>query len=225
MTPSFIGLIATMLPGVPGRKGQFPTPSGKIEIWTEKLEKDFAVQGLSPLPEFYVDPEIGMKDGLPYLEYLDDDTSDGVTSRLIGAMRAPRVRVRYPAGQELQGYDMYLTTGRPSAAHFGDGTHWVWNLQEQAPDQYCMIHPERARELGIADGDRVRIEGVKGAVGARAWVYAGIRKDTVFVPNTYSEAQPGGGWRSINYLVSKDRRCPISDQTNYKGLVCRVSRA
>lgn len=33
------------------RKGRrFPTPTGKLEIWTEELEKQFAVYGLSPLP-------------------------------------------------------------------------------------------------------------------------------------------------------------------------------
>lgn len=220
-----IGTLYTERHGVPGKKGQFPTPSGKIEIWTEKLAQAFGVQGLSPLPEFYVDPEIGMKDGLPYLEYVDDDTSDGVASQLIGTMRALRVKVRYPAGPELTGYDMYLTTGRPSASHFGDGSHWVWNLQEQSPDQYCMIHPETARQLGIASGDRVRVDGLKGSVHAKAWVYTGIREDTVFVPNSYSEHQPFTRWRSINYLVNKDKRCPISDQMNYKGLVCRVSKA
>lgn len=220
-----IGTLYTEQHGVPGKKGQFPRPSGKIEIWTEELEKAFKVQGLSPLPEFYADPEIGMKDGLPYLEYLDDDTSEGVTSQLIGKMRSPRVKVKYPAGPEISGFDMYLTTGRPSTSHFGDGTHWVWNLQEQMPDQYCMIHPEKARELNVENGDIVRVIGLRGEVTAKAWVYEGIRKDTVFVPNTYSEKQPFSQWKSINYLTDKNKRCPISDQTNYKGLICRVTKA
>jgi anaerobic selenocysteine-containing dehydrogenase len=220
-----IGTLYTEQHGVPGKKGQFPRPSGKIEIWTEDLEKAFKVQGLSPLPEFYADPEIGMKDGLPYLEYIDNDTSDGVTSQLIGKMRALRVKIKYPEKPEMTGFDMYLTTGRPSVSHFGDGTHWVWNLQEQMPDQYCMIHPEKALEINVSNGDRVKIEGLKGYIHAKAWVYEGIRKDTVFVPNSYSHKQPFSQWKSINEIVDKDKRCPISDQTNYKGLVCKVTKA
>jgi anaerobic selenocysteine-containing dehydrogenase len=166
-----------------------------------------------------------MKDGLPYLEYLDDDTTEGVTSQLIGKMRMPRVRVKYPAKPELEGFDMYLTTGKPSAAQFGDGTHWAWNLHEQTPDQYCLIHSEKASEIGVRQGDTVRITGLKGEFMAKAWIYEGIRKDTLFVPNSYSHAQPYSQWESVNSIVDKDKRCPISDQTNYKGLVCRVSKA
>jgi anaerobic selenocysteine-containing dehydrogenase len=190
----------------------------------------YKAQGLSPLPEFYVDPEIGMKDGLPYLEYLDDDSSVGVTSLMkgivaVGNMRARRVKIKYPEKPEMSGFDMYLTSGRPSAAHFGDGSHWLWNLNEQTPDQYCMIHPEKAMEIGIQNGDKVKVEGLKGHVFAKAWVYEGIRKDTVFVPNTYSEKQPFTQWKSLNFIVDKNKRCPVSDQINFKALICKVTKA
>ncbi|MDP2825463.1 MAG: molybdopterin dinucleotide binding domain-containing protein, partial [Sulfuritalea sp.] len=118
-----------------------------------------------------------------------------------------------------------LTTGRPSAAHFGDGTHWIASLNEQSPDQFCMIHPEKAAKIGVLTGDTVRVEGIMGYVLAKAWVYEGIRKDTVFVPNTYSHVQPFSPWKSINYIVDKNKRCPVSDQVNYKALVCRVVKA
>lgn len=139
-------------------------------------------------------------------------------------MRARRVKVKYPAGPEITGFDLYLTTGRPSTSQFHAGTHWVPCLNEQMPDQYCMIHPEKAQAEGIVTGDTVKIEGLKGHVLAKAWVYEGIRKDTIFVPHGYSEEQPTG-WKSINFLTNKDKRCPISDQTNYKALICRVSKA
>ncbi len=88
-----------------------------------------------------------------------------------------------------------------------------------------MIHPEKAIELGISDGDKVKVEGLKGYVYAKAWVYKGIRKDTVFVPSTYSAKQPFTHWKSFNFIVDKNKRCPVSDQVNYKGLICRVSKA
>ena len=225
-----IGTLYTEQHGVPGKKGQFPRPSGKIEIWTEDLEKMYHSQGLSPLPEFYVDPEIGMKDGLPYLEYLDDDASVGIPSQMkgvvaVGDMRALRVKIKYPNGPELSGFDTYLTSGRPNASHFGDGTHWVASLNEHAPDQFCLMHPEKAAQIGVVNGDTVRVEGIKGYVLTKAWVYEGIRKDTVFVPNSYSHHQPFTQWKSVNYIVDKDKRCPISDQINYKALVCKVVKA
>lgn len=225
-----IGTLYTEQHGVPGKKGQFPRPSGKIEIWTEDLEKAYRAQGLSPLPEFFVDPEIGMKDGLPYLEYVDNDSSEGIASQMkgivaVGNMRALRVKIKRPAGPELSGFDTYLTSGRPNASHFGEGSHWIKMLNDHAPDQFCLIHPEKAARIGVVSGDTVRVEGVKGHVLAKAWVYEGIRKDTVFVPNSYSAVQPFAQWKSLNYIVDKDKRCPVSDQVNYKGLVCRVVKA
>jgi anaerobic selenocysteine-containing dehydrogenase len=225
-----VGTLYTEQHGVPGKKGQFPRPSGKIEIWTEELEKMYASQGLSPLPEFYVDPEIGMKDGLPYLEYLDNDSSDGIESQMkgivaVGKMRALRVKIKYPEKPELPGFDMYLTSGRPNASQFGDGTHWIFSLNEQAPDQFCQIHPDKAAQIGVVSGDTVKVEGLKGYVLAKAWVYEGIRKDTVFVPNSYSSKQPFTQWKSLNFIVDKEKRCPVSDQINYKALVCRVTKA
>ena len=36
---------------------RLPTPSGKLEFWTDVLEKSFATMGLSALPEFYSEKE------------------------------------------------------------------------------------------------------------------------------------------------------------------------
>lgn len=44
------------------------------------------------------------------------------------------------------------------------------------PDLYCQIHPGKAAALGIAGGERVRVETVHGAIEAVAWVNAGIRE-------------------------------------------------
>jgi anaerobic selenocysteine-containing dehydrogenase len=209
----------------PGKKGQFATKSGKIEIWTEALEKKFNVYGLSALPEFYADPEIGKHAGLPYLEYLHTDADKGVPSPFQkNKTWAPKVKIVYPEKAESNGYDIYLTTGRPKAAHFGNGTHWVWNLHEQDPVQLCHLHPKKAEELGIKDGDIVRVETKTGWTTAKAFVTEGIREDTVFIPNTFSTVQPWDPWKSVNYLTDNTQRCPISAQTNYKAYMCRIKK-
>ena len=57
------------------------------------------------------------------------------------------------------------------------------------------------------------------------FVHAGIRPDAVFVPIGWGERQPFHPWRSVNFLTDKNQRDPVSDQTNLKALLCRVSRA
>src|SRR5262249_42718874 len=74
-------LEGTAYPGDPeGRR--FPTPSGKLELWTPALEEQFAVYGLSALPEFYTEPEQLVP--LPTLEFVKADADEGPPSPFWG---------------------------------------------------------------------------------------------------------------------------------------------
>ncbi len=209
---------------------RFPTPSGKLEFWTEALEEKFAVLGLSALPEFYSEREQLIE--MPYLELEHDDTAPGVISPFTKIPTgAPRCRIVPPDGNDTgaqlrdQGFDTELLTGRPAAPHFHSWTHYFWQAQEMWPDLYCQIHPDRAEALGIRDGEKVRVESAHGCIEAVAWVSAGIRPTAVFIPIGWGERQPYHPWRSVNFLTDKNQRDPVSDQTNFKSLLCRVSRA
>ena len=207
---------------------RFPTASGKLEFWTEDQEAKFTALGMSALPEFYGERE-GLID-LPYVELLDDDASEGVPNPFYkGAVLASRGRIVAGAnaapGSKLrdQGFTLELVSGRPPAPHFHSWTHNAWQAQEMWPDLYCQIHPETAGRLGISDGEQVRIETAHGETEARAWVYSGIRKTSVFIPIGWGEKQPYHPWKPVNFLTDKDQRCPISEQTNLKSLLCRVT--
>ncbi len=222
-------LEGTTAPGAaPGKR--FPTPSGKLEFWTEDLERRFAVVGLSALPEFYAERE-GLAD-LPYVDLVDGDGDEGVISPFCKpdtSCSKGRIMPASPDGPgaklRAQGFDTELVTGRPCAAHFHSWTHYFWQAQEMWPDLYCQIHPEKAAHLGIADGERVRVETPRGSIEAMAWVHAGIRPSAVFIPIGWGERQPYHPWRSVNFLTDKTQRDPVSDQTNLKALLCRVSKA
>jgi len=210
----------------PGHR--FPTPSGKLEFWTEAMEAKFSALGLSALPEFYAERE-SLAD-LPWVELLDSDADEGVTSpfsRVETAASRGRIVAASPdspgARLRAQGFDTELITGRPPAAHFHSLTHYFWQAQEMWPDLYCQIHPDKAARLGIADGARMRIETAHGAIEAVAWLHAGIRPEAVFIPIGWGERQPYHPWRSVNFLTDKTQRDPVSDQTNLKALLCRVS--
>jgi anaerobic selenocysteine-containing dehydrogenase len=93
------------------------------------------------------------------------------------------------------------------------------------PDLFCQIHPDKAAKLGIKDGERVKVESAHGCIEAMAWVHAGIRPTAVFIPIGWGERQPYNPWRPVNFLTDNTQRDPVSDQTNLKVLLCRVSRA
>lgn len=222
-------LEGTRVPG-PGPSRRFPTPSGKLEFWTPEIEQKFATLGLSSMPEFYSEREQLVD--LPYMELLDGDGDEGVISPFCTpATCAPRGRIvndeaDHPAARlRALGFDTELITGRPPAAHFHSWTHYFWQAQEMWPDLYCQIHPEKAAGLGVRDGELVRIDSAHGTVEAVAWLHAGIRRTAVFVPIGWGERQPYNPWRPVNFLTDGSQRDPVSDQTNLKVLLCRVSRA
>ena len=222
------------LPGttaVGSRDGnRFPSPSGKLEFWTEKQESMFQVHGMTALPKFYGEREALID--LPFLELLDDDSEVGVENAFNkGRVYAPRARVieNYTEGPgaalRAEGFNMELVTGRPPAPHFHSWTHYAWQAQEMWPDLYCQIHPEVAADLSISDGQKVHVETAHGSVEARAWITAGVRKTSVFLPIGWGERQPFNPWRPVNFLTDKTQRCPISEQTNLKSLLCKVRPA
>ncbi len=213
--------------GSPGKR--FPTPSGKLEFRTEAIAERFAKLGLSDLPEFYSEQEQLID--LPVLELLDGDDEEGVqspfspmpTSVSRATIRQPGNRTR---GSELRdaGFDMELVTGRPPAPHFHSWTHSFWQAQEMWPNLYAQLHPTRAASLGIADGERIVIETAHGRIEALAWITSGIRETSVYVPIGWGERQRFHPWQSVNFLTDQTQRDVVSEQVNFKTLLCRVSR-
>ncbi len=207
---------------------RFPTASGKLEFWTEALDQTLTGLGLSALPEFYADREHLIE--LPYVERRQDGMAEVERPFIHGKAMVKPFEIIQPHGDspgrnlQRQGFDTHLITGRPPAPHFHSWTHYAWQAQEMWPDMYVQMHPDKAAELDIADGEHVSIETAHGAVTARAWLYAGMRRDTVFVPIGWDSSQPYHPWNSVNYLTDEDQRDPLSDHSNLKSYLCRVTR-
>ncbi|MEO7327831.1 MAG: molybdopterin oxidoreductase family protein, partial [Minicystis sp.] len=125
-----------------------------------------------------------------------------------------------PAAEEPDSaYPIILTTGRVVAQYLsGTQTRRIGALDDQAPQPSCEMHPRLAEQLGVADGDFVRVESRRGAVVVRALVVRTIRPDTVFVPYHWP-------------LDRAANRCtiraldPISKIPEFKICAVRVSKA
>ena len=203
----------------------YPTPSGKLEFWTEEIEQKFTVMGLSSLPEFYSEPEQLID--LPHLHRSD--------LAVISPFFTNDVLV-HPASIEDRGdaqpenpalapaYDTELVTGRPPAPHFHSWTHYFWQAQEMWPELYCQIHPDKAKLHGIDDGDTVLVETRQGSIEARAWLYRGIRPSSIFIPIGWDQQQPYHPGSTVNHLtgIALD---PISQQANLKTHLCRIRKS
>ena len=208
---------------------RFATPNGKLQFWSKELDENFRTMGLSALPVFYSEREQLID--MPYVQSIAGDDDDGIMTPFHPNTLGVPGRIVTPKDEtpgaklRAEGYDMELVTGRPPAPHFHSWTHYFWQSQEMWPDLYAQIHPDKAASLSLEDGDRVIVETSHGSIEARAWITPGIRKSAVFVPIGWGEKQPYHPWRSVNFMTDKTQRDPISEQTNLKTLLCRVTKA
>jgi assimilatory nitrate reductase catalytic subunit len=118
-----------------------------------------------------------------------------------------------------EAYPIYLTTGRVISQYLsGTQTRRIGALVDQYPEPLCEMHPLLAGELGIEDGDMVRVESRRGSIVVPAKVVSTIRPDTVFIPYHW----PGD--KSVNLLTHRDID-PVSGIPEFKVSAVRVAKA
>ncbi|MGA1796868.1 MAG: molybdopterin-containing oxidoreductase family protein [bacterium] len=81
-------------------------------------------------------------------------------------------------------YPFYFTTTR-SPLNFHCTTENIPWIHEMVPENMVWINAAKARELGIKQGHRVRVESMYGQIVLKAFLTEGIRPDTVCVPHGY----------------------------------------
>jgi len=189
---------------------KFPTKSKKIELWTSSLESKFSAYGLSAIPKYYTDPDLAVKRE-PTIVYNQNLIPSPLQKN---KCYTSQVMIKK---QDQDRHGFFLITGRPSVAIMGHTSHWIKILNAVSPDQFCLIHPNTAKKIGIKTNDLVLVSSSYGQTEAKAIVREDIREDTVFVPYSYGEKAPFTSWKSINFVTNMDARCPIAGQIAFKG--------
>lgn len=116
-------------------------------------------------------------------------------------------------------YPFWLSTGRV-LEHSGSGaiTRRIPTLHRAVPHAYAEMNAEDAREMGIRDGDRVRLVSRRGSLELEARIdhRSQPHRGQVFVPS-FDEERP------INRLTL-DAGCPMSGQPDFGACAIRVER-
>ena len=129
-----------------------------------------------------------------------------------------------PPHEEPRGeYPFSYTTGR-TVYHFHTRTKTARaaQLQNAAPDAWVEIHPSDADDLGVGEGDVVRVESPRGRLEAKARI-SGIKEGVVFAPFHYGYFDGDGGPRAANELTITEWD-PASKQPLYKVGAVRVKK-
>src|SRR5215211_6102851 len=144
---------------------------------------------------------------------------------LAPAGRAFLLAARYqsPHEEPEEEYPFSYTTGR-TVYHFHTRTKTARapQLQAAAPDAWVEMHPSDAEELGVEEGDMVRVESPRGRLEARARI-SGIKEGLVFVPFHYGYFDGNGHLRAANELTITEWD-PASKQPLYKVGAVKVTK-
>ena len=208
----------------PANKGKrFLTASGKVEIYTDALEARLAPSGHHALPIYFTHPAVTGKN--PTIAYLPGYITNPINPQAL----AHPIRIGVPG--TASGYPLMGMTGRPSVVHFAAVTHWAYSGEQLNGIRLVQIHPATAAQFGIADGDDVLVESPDGAVTGTALIWDNIRKDTIFIPNTFGPAQQVGDifgdprYQAVNTLLSDGYYDNLSGQQAYKCFAARISKS
>jgi assimilatory nitrate reductase catalytic subunit len=112
-------------------------------------------------------------------------------------------------------YPLRLTTGRV-ATQYQSGAQ-TRRIQALPGDAFVELHEDLAVNLGVVDGERVKVSTVRGEVWLAAKVSDAIRPDTVFVPFHWA------GKKRANTLTG-DWLDPISRMPAFKACAARIDK-
>jgi len=121
-------------------------------------------------------------------------------------------------------FPLLYTTGRTAYQfHTRTKTGRARSLRDAAPDAWVELSAADAAELGIGEGDLVRVESPRGAIEVRARI-GHIMPGAVFAPFHYGSGDVGDGpGRQANELTMTVWD-PVSKQPYFKTAACRVTK-
>ncbi|NHM29437.1 molybdopterin-dependent oxidoreductase [Neobacillus terrae] len=126
-----------------------------------------------------------------------------------------------PVEQPNKKYPLWVTTGR---------LVWHWHtrtktarspyLQTAAPNGYAEINTEDALELGLIEGEKVRIISPRGEIEVPVRIGETVQKGLIFVPFHY------GSWhkKEAANALTADFTDPLSKQPTFKQSACRIEK-
>jgi anaerobic selenocysteine-containing dehydrogenase len=161
-------------PFLPFAQGNFPTPSGKCEFYSERMAND----GYAPVPT-YVPPRV-------MGERMKNEEWGEASDRALNENLEPLICISPPAHS-------FLNTSFANLERF--------QTREQAP--ILQIHPQDASSRNVKDGDRVRVWNQLGEVQLTASVTEAIIPGTVLAPGIWWSKQSPDG-RNINQITPQD---------------------
>lgn len=186
-----------------GKERGFGTPSKKIELYGEC----WITLGRTgkPWTTYELPPASQDYDPLPY--YMEP-----------------------PESNEAKNFPLTLTNGRLPVFHHGTLRN-VPYIREIFPVAEIWINPKDAKKYGVANGDWVYVESLRGRIHAKARVTEGIPLDVVYMERFWNPETLNSkthGWQEMNVNVLSKISPPYNDicgTYTLRGIRVKISKA
>ena len=120
-------------------------------------------------------------------------------------------------------YPLICTAGLKPVLYTHSQFHSLPWLREIMPEPWIEMHPQKADELGIQDGDMVVVTSPRGSIEIRCRAVNTVDPRVVAIAfgwgDPYAGSQP-----IVNVLSPHDIRCPISGATSNRCFLVKVTR-
>jgi anaerobic selenocysteine-containing dehydrogenase len=114
-------------------------------------------------------------------------------------------------------YPFNLITGTRTVAFTHSQYRDINKLTKLVPEPLAEINPQSAKELGIADGEKIAVETASGSITLKAKITPEILPGVVSLQHGWAEA-------NVNLLTSYQPCDPISGYPAFKTTPCRVRK-
>ena len=137
----------------------------------------------------------------------------------LGLPEIPEYVPPYYLREHQKDYPLVMTTGARKSLFYHSRHQNIARFRTIHPDAEVEIHPEDAADLGIADGDTVRVVSAVGSLQIRAKIVhpAELRQGVVEIYHGWED------WR-VNFLTYDDINDPISGFPLLKAVPVRIER-
>jgi len=92
------------------------------------------------------------------------------------------------------------------------------SLRKLVPEPLIEINPQTASNLGIADGDLIMVESIRGSTKLKARLTEDVHPKIVMMQHGWAEA-------NANCLTDDQARDPLSGYPGFRSVMCRVTKA
>jgi len=112
-------------------------------------------------------------------------------------------------------YPLIFVSGSRTIAYLHSQHRNLPSLRKLVPEPLLEINPQTATSLGIADGDVVTVESIRGSIKIKAKLTQDIHPKVVAMQHGWSEAV-------ANYLTDDEARDSVSAYPGFRSVMCRI---